>query len=198
MSDPVPFSTPPTPSEINAARRLGISVDDFRRFKRNAAEAARELEAGADPADIPTKPDRYEDDPTKPENYDIRAEQAEYDRMRARPGIFKRRYESPNIFVTAARTPGYVAQMVLMVFCYVVLFFAILLIYGLQKANRVPGIFQAIAMGVLVIPAMILSSLIWRRMGENARNVFRVLVRFWPVTLAGLAFALGSIKLLLR
>src|SRR5262245_55489052 len=99
MSEPAHFSTPPTPSEVDTARRLRSSVDDFRQFKSKLGDAARQLEEGADPADI-------------------RTEEAEYQKMHVRAGWFKRQNTAPNILVMAAKTPGRVAQMVLMVICY--------------------------------------------------------------------------------
>lgn len=44
---------------------------------------------------------------------------------------------------------------------------------------------------------MLLASFIWERIGENARDIVRVLVRFWPLTLIALLFALGLVRILL-
>lgn len=178
MTNPASSLTPPTQLEIDTARRLGVSVELYRQFKCNAGDAARQLEEGAEPADV-------------------RAEQTQYERMRRESGLFKRRNQAPNIFVAAAKTPGEVARMLLTVFCYLALMFGILFVYGLEQVSRIPGIFQTIGLGLLVIPAMILSSIIWRTIGETARDVLRLLVRFWPVTVMVLIFLLGSIKLLL-
>ena len=38
----------------------------------------------------------------------------------------------------------------------------------------------------------------WRVIGEGARDVVRTLVRFWPLTLLGLVFILGLLKVLLH
>jgi hypothetical protein len=51
---------------------------------------------------------------------------------------------------------------------------------------------------LLVIPAMLLASFIWERIGENARDIVRVLVRFWPLTLIALLFVLGLVRMLLE
>ncbi|MDQ5980676.1 MAG: hypothetical protein QG602_3653 [Verrucomicrobiota bacterium] len=37
----------------------------------------------------------------------------------------------------------------------------------------------------------------WEAMGEGARDVCRMPVRFWPLTLVALLFALGALKMLL-
>ncbi len=44
---------------------------------------------------------------------------------------------------------------------------------------------------------MMLASFFWERIGENARDVVRVLVRFWPLTLIVLLFVLGLVRMLL-
>jgi hypothetical protein len=54
-----------------------------------------------------------------------------------------------------------------------------------------------VILGLLVIPAMMLSSFIWDRIGEGARDICRLLVRIWPVTLIGLVFLFGILKMLL-
>ena len=61
-----------------------------------------------------------------------------------------------------------------------------------------PGIFEVIYLGVLVIPAMMLSSFVWRILGEGVRDVLRFLVRFWPLTLIALLFGLGLLKLFIQ
>lgn len=174
MTDP--RSEPPTQAEIDAAQRLGVGVDFYRRFKANAGEAGAKLEQGEGPADIV-------------------AEEQLYQKMRIEPGLFKRGHEAPNLLVTAVRAPGEVAQMLLTVGCYVVLMFGTLITLGAERVQKVPGIFQVIALGVLVIPAMMLSSLVWRSVGERARDVMRFLVRAWPLTLIALLFGLGLLKL---
>jgi len=51
---------------------------------------------------------------------------------------------------------------------------------------------------VLVIPAMLLTSFLWRIVGEGVRDVLRFLVRFWPLTLIALLFGLGLLKMFLQ
>ncbi len=177
-SHPSPFSEPPTQAEIDAAQRLGVDVNLYRRFKRNAGPAGERLEQGDGPADI------------------VKEEQLAQ-RLRIAPGRFKGRNQAPNILVSAARTPGEVAKTLLTIGCYLLLLFAIIG-FGGEKVQRVPGIFQVIAMGVLLIPAMLLSSFIWERVGEGVRDGVRQLVRFWPLTVLVLIFVVGTIKLLLR
>lgn len=179
MTPPEPFSEPPTQDEIDAAQRLGVSLAIYRQFKRNAGPAADRLEKGDGPADIV-------------------AEQRQAEKMRREPGLFKKRDEAPNIFVAAAETPGEVAQTLLTIACYIVVMFGSLLAYGLEKAQRIPGIFQMGLLFVMVLPAMMLSSFIWERIGEGARDFFRLLIRIWPLTLIGLIFLLGMIKLLVQ
>lgn len=175
MTDP--RNEPPTQAEIDAAQRLGVGVDFYRRFKANAGEAGTKLEQGEGPADIV-------------------AEDHLYQKMRIEPGLFKRRHEAPNLLVTAARAPGEVAQMLLTIGCYLLLMFLIVG-FGGEKVQKVPGIFQTIGLFVLVIPAMMLSSFLWRSVGERARDVMRFLVRIWPLTLIALLFGLGLLKMFL-
>lgn len=175
---PGPFNEPPTPEEVDAAQRLGMSLDLYRQFKRNAGPAAEKLEQGDGPADVV-------------------AEERLAEKMRREPGLLKGRNEAPNLLVQAAETPGEVAKTLLLVFCYVALMFGGLIAYGVEKAQRIPGIFQMVILGLLVIPAMMLSSFIWERIGEGARDFCRTLVRIWPVTLIVLIFILGGLKLLL-
>ena len=111
--------------------------------------------------------------------------------------MFKSRNEAPNIFVEAAETPGEVAKTLLTIFCYLALMFLIVA-FGGEKVQKIPGIFQMVALGILVIPAMLLASFIWERIGEGLRDFFRLLIRIWPLTLLGLIFFLGMIKLLLK
>jgi hypothetical protein len=176
---PEPVPEPPTPAEVEAARRLGVPLELYRQFKRNAGPAAERLEKGDGPADVV-------------------AEQQLADKMRRQPGLFKRQNTAPNIFVQAAETPGEVAKTLLTIFCYVVLMFGSLIFYGVEKAQRIPGIFQMVILGLLVIPALMLSSFIWEHIGEGARDVCRALVRFWPLTLVGLIFLFGMLKMLLQ
>ncbi len=177
MPPPDSFNEPPTPEEIAAARRLGMPLDMYRQFKRNAGPAAESLERGDGPADIV-------------------AEERLAEKLRREPGLFKRRHEAPNIFVEAAETPGEVAKTLLTIFCYLVLMF-LLVAFGGDKVHKAPGIFQVIGLFVLVIPAMMLASFFWERIGEGARDFCRLLVRFWPLTLIALIFAFGLLKMML-
>jgi len=70
--------------------------------------------------------------------------------------------------------------------------------FGGDAVQRVPGIFQVIALGLLLIPAMTISSLVWRGVGEGMRDRVRLLVRFWPLTLIALIYLLGGLRLLLE
>ena len=177
MTDRTPFPDPPTDAEIEAAKRFGVSVGLYRRFKRNAGPDAGRLERGDGPADIV-------------------AEEHLAEKMRRGPGLFKPRNKAPSILVSAARTPGEVAQTLLTISCYLGLMFLIIGLGG-EKVQRVPGVFQVIALGLLVIPAMTISSLVWRSVGEGMRDRVRLLVRFWPLTLMVLIFLLGGVRLLL-
>ncbi|MCC7243176.1 MAG: hypothetical protein IT180_14715 [Acidobacteria bacterium] len=177
MSDRAPSSEPPTRKEIDAAERLGIGLSLYRQFKKNAGSAADTLEEGEGPADIV-------------------AEDHLYQKMRIRPGVFKARHTAPSVFVAAARTPGEVARSLLTIVCYLAFLFLIVG-FGGDTVQRVPGVFQVFALVVMVIPAMMLSAFVWERVGENVRDVVRALVRFWPLTLLVLLFALGLIRLLL-
>jgi hypothetical protein len=178
MTPPDSFNEPPTPDEIETAQRLGMPLDLYRRFKRNAGPAAEKLEKGDGPADIV-------------------AEERLAEKMRREPGLFKSRNEAPNIFVEAAENPGEVAKTLLTIFCYLGLMF-LLVVFGGDKVHKAPGIFQMIGSFVLVVPAMMLASFLWERIGEGARDFCRLLVRFWPVTLVGLIFGFGLLKIVLQ
>lgn len=176
MTDP--RNETPTQAEIDAAQRLGVGVDFYRRFKANAGEAGAKLEQGEGPADIV-------------------AEDQLYQKMRIEPGLFKRRHEAPNLLVTAVRAPGEVAQMLLTIVCYAGLMALSLGVAGAERVRQIPGLFTTIYLFVLVIPAMMLSSFVWRSVGERARDVMRFLVRVWPLTLIALLFGLGLLKMFL-
>lgn len=188
MSKP-PFVTPfdllsklapkPTAEDVEEARRLGISIDEYKSLK---------LEAQFDMARA-----QHRDESTPP---DIQAEQAKAARLRSQPGLFKPRNQTPGLLTQAARAPGEVARMILFVICYLVSMVLLILLGG-ETARRLPGIFQCVALAVLIIPTAWITNRIWAAIGENARDVLRALVRFWPLTLVGLIFALGLLKLLI-
>lgn len=177
MTDRPPFPAPPTDAEIEAAKRFGVTVDLYRRFKRNAGPAADRLERGDGPADIV-------------------AEEHLAEKMRREPGLFKHRDKAPGILVSAAETPGEVARTLLTISVYLALMFLTVGLGG-DTVQRVPGVFQVVALGLLLIPAMMISSFVWRGVGEGVRDRVRLLVRFWPLTLVALVFLLGGISLLL-
>ena len=177
MNDPL--NEPPTQAEIDAAQRFGVSVDSYRQFKHNAGPAGAKLEQGEGPADIVAEEQRYQN-------------------MRIEPGLLKGRNEAPNLLVTAARAPGEVAQMLLFILCYILFMFGTLWFLGAERVKQIPGIFEMVYLGVLVIPAMLLTSFLWRIVGEGVRDVLRFLVRFWPLTLIALLFGLGLLKMFLQ
>lgn len=175
MTDRPLFPDPPTDAENEAAKRFGVTTNLYRRFKRNAGPAADRLERGDGPADIV-------------------AEEHLAGKMRREPGLFKRRNQAPSILVSAAKTPGEVAQTLLTISVYLALMFLIVG-FGGDTVQRVPGVFQVIALGLLLIPAMMISSFVWRGVGEGVRDRVRLLVRFWPLTVIALIFLLGGIRL---
>ncbi len=177
MSEPMSFPTPPTEAEIDAAERLGVGLDLYRQLKRNAGAAGDRLEQGDGPADVVK-------------------EQHLADKLRREPGIFKARNTAPNVLVAAARTPGEVAQTLLTIFCYLALMFLVVG-FGGERVQRIPGVFQVAALGLLLIPAMMLSSAIWRGLGEGVRDTIRALIRFWPLTFVALIFLLGLLRMAL-
>ena len=177
MTTPSPWSGPPTQRELDAAQRLGIDVALYRQFKQNAGTEGDRFELGEGPPDI------------------VEEEQLAQ-KLRIESGVFKRPHTAPNVLVKASRTPGEVARSLLTIVCYLLLMFLIIGLGG-ETVQRVPGVFQVAAAGALLIPAMMLSSFIWTHVGEGGRNVARLLVRFWPLTLPALLFALGAVKLLL-
>ncbi len=103
----------------------------------------------------------------------------------------------PSVFASAAKTPGEAAQTVLTISCYLVLMFLIIG-FGGERVQRVPGVFQVMAAGLLLVPAMMISSRLWRWIGERMRDRVRILFRFWPLTLFVLIFLLGGIRMLME
>ena len=173
------FSPKPTPEDEAEARRLGVTVEEYRSLKLQATfdQARREAAAQAEPPPA-----------------DIAREEADLARMRHESGLFKRRGESPGLLVQAAKTPGEVAKMILFVLLYLLGLMA-LIIFGREKFTQLPGIFQCLVLGVMVIPVMWLTGRVWEAIGEGARDALRLLVRFWPLTLVAALFALGLLRL---
>lgn len=173
------FAPKPTAEDIAAAQRLGVPIAEYQAVKLEvlAEEARRALPPDDRPADI------------------VREERIAQ-RLRREPGLIKPRHEAPNVFVQAAKTPGELAKTILFVGCYLTGMIALIVVGG-EKFTGLPGIFQCLVLGLLVLPAMWASGRIWEAIGEGARDVFRALVRFWPLTLVLLLFALGLLKMLL-
>ena len=169
----------PTAEDVAAAGRLGVTVDEYRAMKVAVAfeDARKRLPPDQRPADIAQ-------------------EERIAERLRREPGIIKPRDQSPGVLVQAARAPGEVAKTVIFVLLYFLSMMASVILGG-ERVHRLPGIFQFLALGVLVVPVMWLTGRIWEGMGEGARNACRALVRFWPLTLVGLVLILGALKLLL-
>jgi hypothetical protein len=168
-----------TPEEEAAARELGVDVHTYRAAKlevvvKQAAQAQHEKSGVPD---------------------DIAAETAKALHLRREPGLVKLRHTSPNLLVQAAKTPGEVAQLILFVLLYVIGLAALVIIGG-ERVHRMPGIFQVIILGLMVIPTLWLSRRIWEAIGERARDLFRFMIRFWPLTLFLLVFALALLKAL--
>ena len=168
------FLPKPTPADEAAARGLGVDIDTYMSDKMSA---------------LFRKPAAPEDD--------IAVEAAEAQRLRARPGIIKPRGTPPNLLVQAWRTPGDVAGTMLFVFCYIV-GLAALVIVGGERAQALPGIFQVVLLGLLVIPARSMADRLWRALGERGRSLVRTLIRFWPLTLIALVYLLGMLGLARR
>ena len=178
MSVPQDSIPNPSPEDEAEERRLGVTAAEYRVMKPQLqAEQRRGATGGSGPP------------------ADITAEESEAWRLRREPGIIKRRNEAPNLLVQAAKTPGEVAQMILFVLCYFVELTGIAMVWG-ARLQKIPGLFQFVLLGVLVLPTMWITSQIWRALGERARDVFRALVRFWPLTIVALFFAFLLIKLL--
>jgi hypothetical protein len=165
-----------TPEDEAAARELGVTADEYRVMKPEIqAEEMRRAAGGSG-----TPPD-------------IAAEENTAWRLRREPGLIKLRNETPNLLVQAAKTPGEVAQMILFVICYI-LELAGIVVMGGERLQKIPGLFQYVLLGILIFPTMWITSRIWAAIGERARDVFRIMVRFWPLTLIGLFFVLVLLK----
>jgi hypothetical protein len=172
----------PTPEEVAEAQKLGISPEAYRARKLQArAGQAPQANAGAEP----------------PRLDDITAEANQAQRLRSEPGLFKRRNTPPSLLVQAAKTPGEVAKLILFVFCYLV-GLILLVTLGGENVTKMPGLFQCVLLGVLILPAMWATDRIWEAIGERTRDAVRLLVRFWPLTLVALVFLLGFVQFLRR
>jgi len=172
------FAPKLTPEDEAEARRLGVTADEYKVMKLEAQAAQARREVGG----VETPPD-------------IAAEEAAARSMRARPGLIKPRYTAPNLLVQAAKTPGEVAQMILFVICYVFGLAGSMILWG-ERIQKIPGIFQCVLLGLLIIPSMWVTSRIWAAMGERARDAIRAMVRFWPLTLVALFFLFGALAVL--
>ena len=184
MKSPYDFlaklSPPSTPEDEAEARRLGVSLEEYRAIKLQVP-----FEQAKSSADETAPPD------------DIAAEEAKAKQLHRDPGIIKARYTAPNILTQAAKTPGEVAKMIIFVGCYVIEMAGIVILGG-ERVQKIPGIFQFVALGLLVIPTMFITDRIWEAIGERARDLIRTLVRFWPLTLLALLFALVFLKVIAR
>lgn len=168
----------PTPEDEAEALRLGVTMDEYRAMKLQVQFEQARKEAGI--KDAPP---------------DIAAEEAKAAQMRREAGFIKPRNAAPNIFVQAAKTPGEVAKTILFVLCYLVGMIALVVLGG-ERVQKMPGVFQCVILGLMVIPVMMVTGRIWEAIGEGGRDVLRALVRFWPLTLVALIFVLGIIKML--
>lgn len=178
----LPLAPRATPEDEAEARRLGVTVDDYRARKLEATWTVARREA-IEPRAGDTPPD-------------IAAEAAEAHRRRLEPGLLKPRDAAPNLLVQAARTPGEVALMILFVLLYAGVMIGLVILGG-ENAQNLPGIFQVIVLGLLVFPVLWLTRRLWEAMGEKARDLCRALIRFWPLTLIALILMLGALKLML-
>lgn len=124
---------------------------------------------------------------------DIEAEDDLADRMQ-----YKRRWwttkRGASLFEQAARTPGTIARTFLFLALWLVL-----LVLGASRFNAwgfrdVLSIIPFLGSAIL---AYVLSRIIWRAIGESARDVVRMAVRFWPITIVALVLGLGALRLLL-
>lgn len=170
-----------TPEEQAAARDAGMTVAAYRamRLIQQAEQSRKESNRAAGMPD------------------DVAAEEDKAARLRHEPGVFKRRNEAPNVLMQAAKTPGEVAKMILFVILYLAGMAAIVVIGG-ERVQKMPGIFQCGLLALLIIPVWWLMNRIWYGIGEGARDVIRLMVRFWPLTLVLLVFLLGGLRLLLK
>lgn len=168
-----------TEAERAEARRLGVTDEEYQATKLEATVAQVRVEAAAG---------------EEPPPLDIVQEEAELARLRREPGFFKRRGEAPGLLTQAAHAPGTVAQGVLAIGLWLVQV-AVLIIAKGEQVKAWPGILQVIVLGVFVGTAMWLAGRLWHWLGERGRDVLRTMVRFWPVTLAGLLLLLGLLRL---
>lgn len=186
--DPVPPKLPSARADEAEARRLGLNLSVYQQLKKqsptgNVEEVLRAMTAAATI------------EPTLEEE-DIAAEEKAYRRLRHEQGIFKRRGEAPGLFKTASHAPGELARSLLFIMAYLGQIIA-LAIWQNHSGRKELGALWLVLFVVLGITSFLISSLIWRSLGEHGRNACRWLIRFWPITLTFLLFLLGLLKLVL-
>ena len=179
----------PTPSPDAAeAARLGLTLDVYLRLKRQSQTGSVEADLRAMTAAATQRGEQAGDD--------IAQEESEYNAMWREGGVFKRRNSAPGFISTAMRTPGEVAKMVL----FLLAFFVQLALLAIWQGNhrRVElGALWFFILGGLVISSMIITSVVWRALGERVREATRWVVRFWPITFPLLLLAgIGLVRYL--
>jgi hypothetical protein len=174
-----PPKLPPPLTDAAEAARLGLTLEVYLRLKRQSNTGNVEADLRAMTAAATQRGEQAGDD--------IAQEEAEYNAMWRRGGVFKRRNSAPGFISTAMRTPGEVAKMVL----FLLAFFVQLAFLGIWLSNHRKvelGALWFFILGGLVISSMIITSLVWRALGERVREAIRWAVRFWPITFPLLLF----------
>lgn len=126
---------------------------------------------------------------------DIAQDDSAYQRMRNEQGVFKKRGEAPGLLRMASEAPGEVARTILFFLAFLVQL-CLLSIWHQNTGRRELGALWLVIFVLLGITSMIISGVIWRALGERARDVIRLLIRFWPITLPLFIFLLGLLKML--
>lgn len=180
-NDPKP---PPLSDDAAEAARLGLKLEVYQQLKRRSrtGDVAADLQAMT--ATAVNRGEKVGDD--------IAQEDAEYNSMWRQGGIFKRRNAAPGFIATALRTPGEVAKGIL----FLLAFFLQLAGFGVWLSNHKKvelGALWFFILGALVVTSYIIAAFVWRMMGEKLRDIFRWVVRFWPITFPFILFVVISV-----
>jgi len=99
-----------------------------------------------------------------------------------------------SLFEVASKTPGQIVRTVIFLGVWLALLVVFVPRFDAWGFREVLSIIPFIGTAVA---AYILSGIIWRSMGESARDMGRAAVRYWPLTIVILLFVLGGLRLML-
>ncbi len=184
QATPIP---PPSPDKDEAAaRRLGITLEQYRSLQRSFQ--CDDVEALVEEARRRGSTSMTEEEG----NGDVQNEEAAYQHLRRTGSFFRSRGQSPGLLETASKTPGQIATMILTCAYWLVLLVLTAPYYqswGFREALSLIPFFGS------AILAWSAAEATWRKIGPERRERVRIAIRFWPVTLVVLIFTLGLLRL---